>query len=268
MEKVSTMMKKMNVLEVIEQIVELTSDQGITLETKRGKKQLVTPAKPYIKELMARLGIDDELEALFLAVFVDQSNDCRIAIKDIARHFDVRMVKILALGKHIENLVKKGVIVRKKDSDGDVTYRVPNKTVEALRNGVLPEQLPITNLTAQELYERIDEMLALRDNDEISDQELYQTIDEVFDANPQIEMPSRIRSFGLTPNDQKLFLVFTRIFVNDNDDRICRSDIRDYFSPGALRAHVCRLVEGSHILMKLNLVEHSFDDGQANTEMW
>lgn len=62
MEKNSTMMKKMNVLELIEQIVEMTNDQGITTEMKRGKQQLVTPVKPYIKELMARLGIENEMD--------------------------------------------------------------------------------------------------------------------------------------------------------------------------------------------------------------
>ena len=40
MEKMSTMMKKMNVLEVIEQIVELTNDQGIATEMKKGKPLL------------------------------------------------------------------------------------------------------------------------------------------------------------------------------------------------------------------------------------
>ena len=40
MEKISTLMKKMNVLEVIEQIVELTNAQGIATEMKKGKPQL------------------------------------------------------------------------------------------------------------------------------------------------------------------------------------------------------------------------------------
>lgn len=71
MEKNSTMMKKMNVLEVIEMIVEMTNDQGITTEIKRGKQQLVTPAKPYIKELMARLGIENEMDGT-----VGRHNDC------------------------------------------------------------------------------------------------------------------------------------------------------------------------------------------------
>ena len=268
MEKISTLMKKMNVLEVIEQIVELTNDQGIATEMKKGKPQLVSPAKPYIKELMARLGIENEMEAMFLAVFVDQCNDSRINMKDIARHFDVRMVKILSMAEHIDSLVRRGIIMRKKDSDGDVTYRVPNKTIECLRNGILPEQECIDNLTPQEFYDHIDCLLARRENDEIEEDELYHCIDELIDSNPQIELTGRLRSFALSNDNLKLFLVLCRIFINDHDDRICRSDIRDYFDTRALRRHVTGLTDGTHTLMKQKLVEHSFEDGQADTEHW
>ena len=268
MEKTTAMMKRMNVLEIIEQIVELTCDQGITTETKKGKAQLISPARPYIKELMLRLGIADEMEAMFLAVFTDQCNDSRINVKDIARHFDVRAVKILSLAQHIDSLVRRGIIMRKKDSDGDVTYRVPNRTIECLRHNMLPEQEPTSNLTVQEWYDRIDELLARRDNDEIEDGELYECIDNLIDNNPQIELTHRLRSFGLGPNNLKLFLVFCRIFTNDHDDKIMRSDLRDYFDTRDLRNHVAGLTQGTHHLMKLKLVEHACEDGQADTERW
>ena len=268
MEKNSTMMKQMNVLELIEQIVELTNDQGITTEIKRGKQQLVTPAKPYIKELMARLGIENEMEALFLAIFMDQCNDTRINMKDIARHFDVRMVKILSMAEHIDSLVHQGIIMRKKDRDGDITYRVPNKTIECLRQGTLPEKERIDGLTPQEFYDHLDRLLGRRENDEIEDSELNLCIDELIDSNPQIELTCRLRSFGLNNSSLKLYLVLCRIFINDHDDRICRSDIRDYFENSSLRRHVAGLTSGTHTLMKQKLVEHSFEDGQADTECW
>ena len=261
-------MKKMNVLELIEQIVELTNDQGINTETKRGKAQLVSPAKPYIKELMARLGIENEMEALFLAVFVDQCNDSRINVKDIARHFDVRAVKILSLAEHIDSLVHRGIIMRTKDSDGDITFRVPNKTIECLRKGSLPECEPIDNLTPQEWYDHIDGLLCRRDNEEIEDEELYLCIHELMDKNPQVELTHRLRSLGLSDDNLTLYLVFCRLFVNNNDDRIVRNDIRDYFASSNLRRHVTALTAGNHVLMELRLVEHACEDGQVDSERW
>lgn len=268
MEKNTIMMKKMNVLELIEQIVEMTNDQGITTEIKKSKVQLISPAKPYIKELMMRLGMENEMEAMFLAVFVDQCNDSRINMKDIARHFDVRMVKILSMAEHIDSLVHRGIIMRKKDRDGDITYRVPNKTIECLRDGTLPEKERIDNLTPQEFYDHLDRLLERRENDEIEDSELNLCIDELINSNPQIELTSRLRSFGLNEGSLKLYLVLCRIFINNNDDKICRSDIRDYFETSALRRHVTNLTSGSHILMQLRLVEHSCEDGQVNSEAW
>ncbi len=268
MEKNSALIKKMNVLEIIEQIVELTNDQGINTEMKKGKTQVVSPAKPYIKELMSRLGIDYEMEAMFLAVFVDQCNDSRINIRDIARHFDVRMVKILSLAEHIDNLVRRGIIVRRKDSDGDITYRVPNHTIECLRNGTLPERERIDNLSAREFYEIVDRLLNRRENDEITDNELYACIDELVAVNQQLALASHLRSFDLKSKDIVLYLVLCRLFINNYDDKICRSDIRDYFDGPDLRRHVADLTAGSHILMSKNLVEHSCEDGCATTEYW
>lgn len=268
MEKMSTLMKKMNVLELIEQIVELTHDQGITTEMKRGKVQFLSPAKPYIKELMTRLGIENEMEAMFLAIFVDQCNDSRINVKDIARHFDVRTVKIFSLAEHIDSLVRKGIVLRRKDSDGDITYRVPNKTIECLRRDTLPDVEPIENLSPMDFYDKIDQLLCLRDNEEIEDDELYLRIDELIEKNSQLELAGSLRSFGMEHSELVLYLVFCRLYVNNHDDNIGRSDICDYFASRMLRHHLSLLTAGCHPLMEKKLVEHAFEDGQADTEHW
>ena len=268
MEKSTSQMKKMNVMDIIEQIVEMTSEKGITTELKKSKLVLDTPAMPYIKELMKRLGMKDEIETLFMCVFVDQCNDSRICLRDIARHFDVRLVKIISLSGYIDNLVKRGIILRRKDRDGDVTYRMPSSTINCLCEGKLPEAESIEGLTAQEFYDYVDKLLERRENDEIEDVELYNSLHELLDSNPQLDLTSRLRSFGFSDTDLTLFLVFCRLFINDGDNHITRSDLRDYFDTSMLRRHVSCLIDGTHNLMQLKLVEHSFDDGQANIEQW
>lgn len=268
MEIIEDEMKKMNVLEIIEEIIDLTASEGLDTEVKKGKVEVVSSAQPQILALMERLGLQEQLEALFLAVFVDQSSDSRINYNDIARHFEVRAVKILALTQYIDNLVHRGIIMRKKDRDGDVTYRLPTKTIDSLREGHLPEPVSIDNLTAEDFYEAVDRLLGQRENDEIEDEDLVENIKELMEHNPQLELTSRLRSFDLQAKNLILYLVFCRCFVNDNDDHICRSDLRDYFPSGMLRRHVTELTEGTHVLMKQKLVEHTFEDGRANTEVW
>lgn len=268
MEKSTTTMKKMNVMDIIEQIVELTSSEGITTVQKKTKTVLESPAMPFIKELMKRLGMDDEIETLFMCVFVDQCNDSRICLRDIARHFDVRLVKILSLSSYIDNLVKHGIIYRRKDRDGDVTYRMPASTINCLCEGKLPEVESIEGLTAQEFYDHVDKLLERRENDEIEDTELHQYLHELINSNSQLDLTTRLRSYCFSDNDLTLFLVFCRLFVNNGDDHICRSDLRDYFTTPIIRRHTSCLIDGTHSLMQVKLVEHSFDDGQANTEQW
>lgn len=266
--KTNSLIRKMNVLELIEQIVIQTSEQGIYTEVRNGKQQLESPAKAYIKELMKRLSLENEMQALFLSVFVDQCNDSHIMLRDLAKHFDVRLVKMLALSEHIDYLVNRDIIVRRKDSDGDVSYRVPTRTLECLLHETLPEAEPIDNLTPQEFIDQIDNLLQLCKNDEMEYQEMDYRIKELINSNQQLGLCKRLRSFHLEADDLRLYLVFCSLFINNQDDRIGRSDIRDYFNRSSLRCNVNTLGAGTHPLMKQKLVEHSFEDGQADTEHW
>lgn len=268
MKRTTAQMKKMSALELVEQIVELTSNEGLDTEKKGDKVLLVSPAKPYVKELASRLGLANEMEALFFAVFVDQSSDPRINMNDIARHFGVRPVKILTVAKNIDELVRKDIIVRRKDSDGDITFRVPNRTIECLRNDSLPEPERIDNLTSQEFFEYIDGLLTRCSNDELEDDELIECINDVIDKNQQLDLAKRLRGLNLRNDDFKLLLVLSSLFINNNDDRICRNDLRSYFNFGPLRHHVSNLVSGNHTLMLAKLVEFSCVNGQVEAECW
>ena len=254
----SAALKKMNILQIVETVVELTDDQGILLDG---------PAKPYLKEMAKRLDITPE-QALLTAVFVDQCDDSRINNKDLARHFDVRPVKILAMGNTLDSMVKRGIIVRRKDSDGDITYRMPAKVVENLRNDKLPEPEKLDDLTAQEWFDVVDGLLKLRGNDEMTDDELYEQLHEVIEQNQQLHVAQRLHSYKFSDEDLVLLLVLSNIFINDHDEHIIRRDISDFFCRSDLRRHTAALEAGNHVLMNARLVEHACHDGQVNPQAW
>lgn len=266
MTKNATWMKKLNVLELVEQIVEMTSDEGLDIEMKRGKPRVISQSEPVLKELTERLGLDNQMETLMMSVFVDQCNDCRISLRDIARHFNVRPVKMLTMAKYIDSLVRKGIIMRKRQRDGDLTYRIPARTIECLRNDKLPEPERIDHLSAEELYSRIDRLLLQREEYEIRDDEMHRCMNELLESNPQLELTGRLRSFGLTDDDLTLFLVMCRLFINNQDNRIGRCDLEDFFEAYNLCRHMTQLNSGEHVLQKLKLVENSFVEGQVDPE--
>ena len=63
--------------------------------------------------------------------------------------------------------------MRRKDRDGDVTFRVPNKVLDYLKKDTLPEPDPIDDLTAQEVMDLVFSYLEMRDKEEIEDDDLY-----------------------------------------------------------------------------------------------
>lgn len=252
-------MEKMNTLELIEQIVNLT--RGIEKITVLGEPQ------KYIYELAHRLSLDP-MQALFLAVFVDQCDDSRIQPRDIARHFDCRTIGVLAKEDIIDSLVSLQVIARKKDNDGDISYRVPRRTLEALRQGKMPEKEDVSGLDAKEWINHIDDLVRMRGNEEISDEDLESAFAELLEKNPHLHMAQQIKSYDFCYTDLLLFFVISMLYINNHDDRIRRGDIDDYFTRADLRSHSHDLERGTHLLMRLKLVEHSCIEGQVESDSW
>lgn len=256
--KESGLIKKMSIMELIENVVESTNDHGIELDD---------IANAYIVELAKRLGLTPE-QAMLTSVFVDQSDDTRITNKDLARHFGVRPVKMLGMRDVIDSLVKLAVICKRVNSDGDITYRMPNSVIECLRKGVLPTRESLEGLTAREWFDQIDCLLKKRDKEEITDNDLHSEIQELIALNPQLYICDRLKAFKFNDNDVVLLLLLCNIYINDHDEHIMRCDIDDYFSRSVLRHHTTELDAGTHVLMTNRLVEYACTDGQVDSEAW
>lgn len=117
-------LKKMSAIALAMEIASRTKDQeNLTME---GEVLRLT------KELAKRLGLTP-MQAMLFSVFVDQFTDSHIFYRDIANHFDVRPLQVLSVREEIDALVQRGAIMQRKDRDGDVTFRVPNKVLDCLK---------------------------------------------------------------------------------------------------------------------------------------
>ena len=251
--------KNLSVLELAEKIVNLTAD------TK--KVSVAGPAARYIKELASRLGLTP-MQALLTAVFVDQCEDCRIRRQDLANHFAVRSIQILNVSDDLDYLVERGVIARRRDCDGDVSFRISNSVIEGLRKGVLPEPDKMDDLTAQEFFDCVDDLLKRRDNEEIGDEDLYGKFHYLLDNNRHLLLADKIRAYGFSDSVLVLLLAMCNIYINNHDDEMRRCDIDDYFDRRTLRRHITELEAGNHPLMMAKLVEHACIDGQVEPSAW
>lgn len=219
------------------------------------------------KELGKRLDLTP-MQAMLFSVFVDQFTDSRINYRDIADHFDVRPLQVLSVREDIDALVERGAIMRRKDSDGDVTYRVPSKVLDCLKKDTLPEPEPMVDLTAQEVMDLVFKYLEMRDEDEIEDDDLYAHLHTLIENNTQLLLCQRLKGLNLEDTDLVLYLAMCMLYMNNHDERIGRCDLDDFFLRREYRRHMNALEQGSHVLMEKKLVEYSNNDGQVETDHW
>lgn len=249
----------MGLLNLIEQVVEMTSGADAIAVT--------TDIKPYITEMTGRLKLTP-MQALLLSVFVNQSDDNRIQYRDLAHHFGVNTISVLAVSDVIDELVRLGVIVRRIDNDGDYSFRVPNKTIKSLRENKLPEPEKRENLSAHEWIGQVADLLKLRSNNEMEDEELECVLEELIEKNQQLHLAQKLKSFNLRYPDLLLYLVMSICYIDNHDDRICRGDFDDYFPHRTYREHAEALEEGSHPLQTFRLIEFSCVEGQIENDKW
>lgn len=252
-------LKKMSLVKLIEQVVTLTDDASTT--------EITPDFEPYAKEMARRLGITP-VQAMMLSVFVNQSDDHRIRLRDLANHFDVKTVSIFALVDDIDELVRRRAIARRRCDDGDVSYRVPNKTLKSLREGHLPEPDVIENLSASAWISQLSMILNLRKQNEVDDEELEPMLEELMDKNLHLTFVKTIRGFQLDFTDLVLYFVMSLCYIDNRDDRIARCDFDDFFDSSDLRYHIANLENGTHVLQMAKLIEFSCVEGQVDNNRW
>jgi len=144
----------------------------------------------------------------------------------------------------------------------------PDFALEALQKGSLPTSDAVANLSAQNWIDAVDKYLDMREENEMSDEDLYASLHELIDENQHLEMARKLKSFGLNDSNLVLYLAISLCFINNNDDRVCKRDIEDYFTKADARRHAAFLEIGAHVLINANLVEHSCIDGQVKSDEW
>lgn len=249
--------RKMSVLDIIEHVVKLTEDKPMTIHG--------APSK-YLKVLAERLNIST-IQALLLSVFVSRCDDREINNRDLARHFDGSMISILKCIDDIEQLVKLGIIHRNL-SYGRYTYHVPQNVLENLCKNRLPEPKKIKNLTAFEWLDTVESLLEnMRYEDEHND-EFAATIQELINSNLSLNCVQAIKACELDSDELKLFMIISILAINNGDDRICGSDLDQYYKRTTLRTLVYDLHDGNHVLFEKNLIEHGSANGMVEPSIW
>ena len=250
--------KALTLMELCVKIVEETND---------AEEIITKKSKPYAEELASRTGLTP-VAASLLAVFIDQSSDRHIVYNDLARHFDVRTIRMMAIDSAFGELIKASFIKR-RDRDNDKTsFFVPNNVVKALTKNQLPEPPVINGLDADEFLDLICKTMDELGEETIEEEECIEKINEIIDKNQQLLVAQKLKGLGLNNYNLILYLLTSRFYIYNHDEQVGGSDIDDYFNRGTMHRIMREMKEGISVLMKALLVEHTCRDGVVDTNHW
>ena len=246
--------KKLNLLEHIEQIVELSKESGL-------KTDFFVKAKKHIKYVNKVLNLND-IQTIFLSHFADRSDDKNILISEIAKFINCRNIKLLQFMDDIDVLEKRRFVRCSRDGD-HISYRVPREVITALRENREFVPLKKGNLSIEVFFDELDKLFDECKENELTYSDLKDDIEVLMKDNAHLEFCAKMKEVF---EDKILLLVFFNLFVRDSDDDIRFSDFSDIFERHYFSYIKRSLKEKENQLFNLELIENTHDDGFEERE--
>lgn len=252
--------KKLDLLSAIEHIVDKAKDSQLSSEFYR-------KADRYIKYVSAKLDLTKE-QSVMMALFIDNCEDNSITISDLSNYVGCRTTRLIRYMNDIDVLEKREMVRCCRDRRG-VSYRVPMEVVESFAHDEKFIPADCFGLTCHQLFGMIEEIFDMRHADELNYYGMCEKISDVLDCNKQLLFVQKLDSYKLSGDDKLLLILFSHLFVNNNDDNIGYRDLE--FMYGREERRLWKrvkgyLYEGSHFLLEAKMIEYNNDNGFVNRE--
>jgi len=254
------MKQKETLLQLAEQIINITSSEHLSPES-------IAKAKPQLTKLAKSLSITPT-QALLFSACLNMSNDPHIQARDLARHFDCNTISILTHWSDIEELGKKQYICLRNNRDDDHELVVPPSVMDALTQNKVPQPKSYANLTAEDWFDTMSDLLNQCSNDRITYETMLSEIERLIDSNKELKVVQRIKFHHLDGNQLIMFLIIMDLYIQNNDEHVRWGDMRDIFSDSKFR-RLRRDLESEYTQpQELGLIEFGTDDGQIESDAW
>ena len=249
--------KKLDLLTAVEQIVEKAKGTGLSSDFYR-------KADKFIKYVAEKMELTKE-QSVMMALFVDNSDDTSITISDFGKFLDCRTTRIIRYMQEIDVLEKRELIRCSRDGNR-ITYRVPLEVVEAFKNNEKYIPKDCSGLSCQELFGEIEDVFDLRKDGELTYEATVEKIRHLFNCNSQLLYVQKVRSYNMSEVDTMMLILFSHLFVNNNDDNIRYHDLDFLYEKRCWNRMRSYLNDGEHILLTEKMIEYNNDDGFVDRE--
>ena len=250
--------RKMDLLSAVEQVVELSKDSHLD-------EEFFKKAARPIKYIADKLELTKE-QSIMVALFIDNCNDTSIRISDFARHLHCSTTRVIRLMSGIDELERRGLVCCCRERSG-ITYRVPWDVVEAFKRNEKYAPRDYSGLSCAELFSVIEEIMCMRDENELSTETAIMRLQQLLENNKHLLFVQKLKSFNFDVSDESLLLVFSHLFVNNNDDNIGYHDLSFFFD----RKSEWNCIKGqlnanTHVLQEAKMIEYNNDEGFVDRE--
>lgn len=249
--------QKMDLLTAVEHIVDKAKGTGLSPEFYR-------KAARYIKYVADKMELTRE-QAVMMALFIDNSDDTSITMRDMGRFLECRTTRILKYMSTIDELEKKE-LVRCNRGSHQFSYRVPIEVLEAFKINEKFEPKECTGLSCMELFGELEDIFELRNENELTYENMVEKINHLFECNKQLLYVQKVLSYGLEDYDKMLLILFSHLFVNNTDDNIRFQDLDFLYEKWLWNRVKSHLNRGDHVLMENKMIEYNNSDGFVDRE--
>ena len=248
------------IIALFDQVIEQTKEEKL-------HEKILESILPQLTEIGTRLGIT-ELQALLLSAIVSRFDDRSIKVEDLARHFNVTSVRILTYWDEIMVLRTKKLIRTNEKKDGSVEISLPRNVLVAIRSNQPIVAVNNKNLTADEWFNQLSDLIQACNDDEMTRDDLIAEINVLKKENQHLKIVQEINKLNIQEIDQLLLLMFIDLLVQNGDNHVMEHDLYEIITRRPYKYIFHQLERGEHVLQEMELVEHCNSDGQVETDAW
>lgn len=215
-------------------------------------------ANDELTYIAGRLGISKN-QALLFSLFMELSEDSEIESADLANLTGCRNVRILSILSEDKALIERGLI-RQRNIDGEVTYKVPRNTITAIKNNETVVK-KAEKLNIDEFFERLEKILL---DGEENVRTVAEDLTDLISENMHLEFCRAFnKHFARLKYDYNgiLFIIFAHYLVNEGVENVGDHLWARFFTNFQIRAIRNDLTNKTCQILAKHLIEESGSNG-------
>ena len=245
--------EQLTMLTACEAIVQIMDGSGLS-------KTALKKAQPYLK-YVAELQQISEMQALFLALVLNESLKDYTFIEDLSDLLDCRNITILRYSNDLDQLVKNHLLICSLRG-GYKAYRISKEAIDAFKENkhfIPPKK---ENLSPRQLMYEVMTYLRHRKEKEIGYQEMVEELRNLMNCNPTTNFVQKLRELKLNETDETIVIILAAYHIVDYKENVSLSILEELIPESAgFSIIACDLVHGWGELRKNGIVEQGYEDG-------